>query len=450
MPKKSDWTAISSSAESAAADPDPAQRQVAGRRAGAASDRNVAKQHAPAQHQRADAAGHQHAHRRPHHQQQDVHAAAVGREQALRHQPRRHQHPGDDAADQHAGADAQADDDAGADAEERDAEAEPDARGEALTTSGIASRDPLQRPSPGTRGPTRRARPIIANADLRACGPRASSTISVSPAAMPSANGSFSSIDEVLAQRHGEEHAEQPRRREPRPGLHRLRLTSKPLPGSSGEHVERRQQPAQEGDLPRRRARRLDDVVLPAVVALREEAERQEAEERRHDRDVRTEAELQDHVGIRRAHDQRDHQADDDRARRELADVGRLLRAVRRHAADCMRGPPNQRDLFGSSARRCRVRRSIRRATAASSPESRRPRLAGCAATDDVASRKPSTTAGARTLAAHGHRVAEALRRRLDRLHDGALRPRPSRSAGRRPAPAPPARCRPTCGSPWP
>jgi hypothetical protein len=78
--------------------------------------------------------------------------------------------------------------------------------------------------------------------------------------------------------------------------------------------------------LPGGRAGGLNDVVLPAVVAFREEPERDEAEEGRDDRDIRPEAEFQDDVRIRGADDQRDEQADGDRPRRELANVRGLVR----------------------------------------------------------------------------------------------------------------------------
>ena len=132
-------------------------------------------------------------------------------------------------------------------------------------------------------------------------------------------------LDEVLAERHRHEDAEQSGRRQPDPRLHARQLHVEPAARFGGEDVERCEQPAQKRDLSRRGAGRLNDVVLPPVVVLREQAQRQKAEERGHHRDVRPEAELEDDVRIRRADDQRDEQADGDRARRELADVSRLL-----------------------------------------------------------------------------------------------------------------------------
>src|SRR5688572_19151625 len=89
--------------------------------------------------------------------------------------------------------------------------------------------------------------------------------------------------------------------------------------------IERREDDAHERGLRRRRARGLNDVVLPAVEGLEQDAEEQVAEERRDDRDVRTEAELEDDVRVRRAHDHRDDHARDQRARRELVGAGRFL-----------------------------------------------------------------------------------------------------------------------------
>ena len=59
-----------------------------------------------------------------------------------------------------------------------------------------------------------------------------------------------------------------------------------------GEHIERRKQHAHEGGLGRGRSGRLHDVVFPAIVVLEGDAQREIAEERRHDRDVRAEAEF--------------------------------------------------------------------------------------------------------------------------------------------------------------
>ena len=66
-----------------------------------------------------------------------------------------------------------------------------------LTTSGIASRIHCNVVARKTT-PEETSAAIIANADFRACGPCASSAISVSPAAMPSGNGRFSSSMKCL------------------------------------------------------------------------------------------------------------------------------------------------------------------------------------------------------------------------------------------------------------
>ena len=77
-------------------------------------------------------------------------------------------------------------------------------------------------------------------------------------------------LDEVLAQRHGEQHAEQPGRRQPDERLHAREVDIEAAARFSREDVERREQPAQKRDLSGRRAGSLDDVVFPAVVVLRE------------------------------------------------------------------------------------------------------------------------------------------------------------------------------------
>ena len=171
--------------------------------------------------------------------------------------------------------------------------------------------------------------------------------MSVSPAATPSGNGKVLVFDEVLAKWNGEEHAEQSRRRQPDERLHARQANVEPARRVGAHDVERGEQPAQKRDLPRRRPGRLDDVVLPAVVVAREQPEREETEERRDDRDVRSEAELEHDVRIRRADDQRDDQSDDDRARRELANVRRFLLSRSGHVS------ARRRDLVDESANKC-------------------------------------------------------------------------------------------------
>ena len=77
-------------------------------------------------------------------------------------------------------------------------------------------------------------------------------------------------LDEVLAQRHREQHAEQSGRRQPDERLHAREVDVEAAARFGREDVERREQPAQKRDLSGRRAGSLDDVVFPAVVVLRE------------------------------------------------------------------------------------------------------------------------------------------------------------------------------------
>src|SRR6185312_14688374 len=101
--------------------------------------------------------------------------------------------------------------------------------------------------------------------------------------------------------------------------------------GRRRHQIERREQPAEKCDLSRGRAGGLHDIILPAVVALGEQAEREKAEERGDDRDVRPEAELEHDVWVGSADQQRDAEPDDDRAWRELSNLGRLLQGRRWH-----------------------------------------------------------------------------------------------------------------------
>jgi len=104
--------------------------------------------------------------------------------------------------------------------------------------------------------------------------------------------------DEVPPQRDRQQDTENPGDRQPEEGLQDGQVDAEAAVLLGGEHVEGRQQPAEEGNLSCRRPGSLDDVVLPAIVVAGEDAECQEAEERRHDRDVRAEPELQHDVGI--------------------------------------------------------------------------------------------------------------------------------------------------------
>src|SRR5581483_12168901 len=102
--------------------------------------------------------------------------------------------------------------------------------------------------------------------------------------------------DEVLAHRHGEENAEQTRRREPGERLERREPEVKVYPRVGREHVKGGEQHAHEGCLRRRSAGGLDEVIFPAVVVLERDADREISEECGHDRNVWTEAKLQDNI----------------------------------------------------------------------------------------------------------------------------------------------------------
>ena len=121
----------------------------------------------------------------------------------------------------------------------------------------------------------------------------------------------------------------------------RVSCTSKPLPGSAARMSKAASSQQRNAIWPAVVPGRLDDVVLPAVVALREQPEREEPEERRDDRDVRAEAELEHDVGIRGADDQRDEEADGDRARRQFSDMGRLERSESHGPESLPRWPPD-------------------------------------------------------------------------------------------------------------
>ena len=157
---------------------------------------------------------------------------------------------------------------------------------------------------PRKTSPDATSAPIIAKADCRASGPRESSMISVSPAAMPSGKGSFSSSMKCLRSGTARNTPSRPDGGEPDERLHPRQVDVEATAGFSRQHVEGGEQPAEKRDLAGGGAGGLDDVVLPAVVAFGEEPEREEAEERRDDGDVGAEAELQDDVGIRGADDE--------------------------------------------------------------------------------------------------------------------------------------------------
>ena len=125
----------------------------------------------------------------------------------------------DHAADEHARADSETDDDARADVQERDAESEADARRELVDRHGNRVDDPLklrgeedeprddQRTHHGERR-LARLRAVRVEHDERFAGGDAVGERKVLV------------FDEVLAEWNGEEHAEQPRRRQPDERLH--------------------------------------------------------------------------------------------------------------------------------------------------------------------------------------------------------------------------------------
>jgi hypothetical protein len=96
------------------------------------------------------------------------------------------------------------------------------------------------------------------------------------------------------------------------------------------QQVERPEQHAHERGLRAAGPGGLDEVVLPAVVVLAaaeiEDAQEQEAEERRDHRDVGPEAELEHHVRVRHAHDHGDDDAGDCRLHGQPAlEIGEAL-----------------------------------------------------------------------------------------------------------------------------
>ena len=101
-----------------------------------------------------------------------------------------------------------------------------------LTTSGTASLTHCRTVARNTR-PDATSAAIIANADLRACGPRASRAISVSPAAMPSGNGRFSSSMKCLRSGTARNTPSRPEAVSQAQVWNAVRFTSKVLPGSS-------------------------------------------------------------------------------------------------------------------------------------------------------------------------------------------------------------------------
>ncbi len=101
-----------------------------------------------------------------------------------------------------------------------------------MRTSGIVSRTQCSTVARKTR-PDAASAAIIATADLRAWGPRASSAISVSPAAMPSGNGRFSSSMKCLRSGTARNTPSNPDAVSHAQVWPKVRFTSKPLPGSS-------------------------------------------------------------------------------------------------------------------------------------------------------------------------------------------------------------------------
>jgi hypothetical protein len=219
---------------------------------------------------------------------------------------RRRDDPPDDAADQHAGADAQADDHPGADVEQRHAEAQAHAGGEGVHGKRDIVEDPAKlRGEEDHAGQDQRTE----HHEGRLAGLLAARVEHDHGLAGRDAvrKRQVLVLDEVLAQRHREQNAQQSRRREPDERLHPRQVDVETAAGLGGEDVECREQPAEERDLARGGAGGLNDVVLPAVVVLREQPERHEPEEGGHDRDVRAEPELEDDIRVRGA----DHQCDE-------------------------------------------------------------------------------------------------------------------------------------------
>ena len=106
-------------------------------------------------------------------------------------------------------------------------------RGEkSLTTSGMVSRIHCSTVARNT-SPEATSAAIIATADLRACGPCASSAINVSPAAMPSGNGRFSSSMKCLRSGTARNTPSRPEAVSQAQVWNAVRVTSKVLPGSS-------------------------------------------------------------------------------------------------------------------------------------------------------------------------------------------------------------------------
>ena len=102
----------------------------------------------------------------------------------------------------------------------------------AFTASGMLSTIHRSCVARKTR-PESTSAPIITNADLRACSPRESSMISVSPAAMPSGNGRFSSSMKCLRSGTASSTPSSPDADSQTNVCMRVRWTSKPLPGSA-------------------------------------------------------------------------------------------------------------------------------------------------------------------------------------------------------------------------
>ena len=198
-----------------------------------------------------------HAHRRPHHRGAGCRRGAPSAASS----PCCTSHGGTsthaiDAADEHAGADAHPDNDPGADAEQRHAEAKAGARRKIVDDERNRVADPLAAWWPETAAPTPRARP---SSQSPTCAPAAlaqSSTISVSPAAIPSGNGRFSSSMKCLRSGTARNTPSRPDAAQPAERLQPRQMHVEAAARLGGQNVERRQQPAEKRDLRRPSCRR--------------------------------------------------------------------------------------------------------------------------------------------------------------------------------------------------
>ena len=132
----------------------------------------------------------------------------------------------------------------------------PSARREGVDRDGNRVGDPLQLRRRGTAVPTTTQRADHRErrlARLRAVRVEHDERFARRDAV---GEGQILVFDEMLAQRHGEEHAEQARRRQPHQRLHARQVHVEAAAGLGGEHVEGGEQPAEKRDLSRRRCRR--------------------------------------------------------------------------------------------------------------------------------------------------------------------------------------------------